>query len=1329
VDAYVLLAEPGAGKSKAFECEWKADPEGTIYISARDFVTLQPRPEWFHRTLYIDALDEMQASSGSHDGPLDAIRARLDELGRPRFRLSCREADWLGAVGVDRLRAVTRSGDVTVLQLEALESSEIVSLLGAWPERVPDVGEFMREAEQRQLVPLLRNPLLLKLMVDAVRGNLWPKGREETYRLACERLASEYNDSHRIAMRGATLNVNDLLNDSGLLCSVLLLSGRDAYSETSESNCSEIAIDTLPGELGVRDVRAALGSKVFIASGDRRVPRHRTVAEYLAARAIAKRVAQSGLPINRVLALMSIDGGIAESLRGLNAWLAVHCISERNLLIDRDPLGVVLYGDVQSFSVADKNHVLRGLHRDALRFPWFRSGNWQSQPFGALGTAEMQETLERLIADPARDSAHQSLLDCALDAIRHGELMPGIAASLEHVLRDSSYQSVIRVAALKAWLRQSNANIVGAQAFLDDIETGALDDADDELCGLLLRSLYPSQLTPSETLGHLHPPKVDNLIGAYYMFWAREFLECTPDELLPTLVDGLVAYTAKRPITGRAHDFHELVAQALTRALRASGAQESTDRVYRWLGAGLDEYGLARFTDNEGDGLREWLGLHPCVQKAVVEYGFSHIEPAPKDGARHFWQCGERLFRARQPRDWFQWLLRLAAKSKDEALVKYCFEQAAFAAVNPSPDFDVSMEDVEQWIDANSVYWPQAGGWLEMAWSVPLDAWQGDHHRRMREHEIERNQAKSERRRQLLPHLEAVRAGTASPRIMQGIAFAYQERFSDVIGRTPEARIQDFLANGPEEVAGALSGLKSMLLRQDLPDFEEILRLERDGKHHLLRAPCLLAAELIHRDDSSAPLRWDEALVRRMVAFRLTDGTGETPDWFTLLVEHRAALVADVLIQYGLAALRKREGAHWNSLWALAQEGDNRAVARIALPTLLRKFPARANEAQVGFLNECLLYSSAIHLDPNDLSGIVRERLALRDLDPGQRIAWLVAGLGIDPGTSAQVLIEFVGNSQPRAAHLGRALQGQKKFLLDGPSIPIDALSRIIEVLARGSQPDVQDGARWMTAADRSGEVVKRLIGRLAASPEQDAKHELDRLSSAPALQRWGNALEVGRWEHLQAARIAHFRHASADDVVRTIANQSPANALDIAALAIDQMHILEGKLRGDESNGLLLFRRDNRVDARSENDCRDVLLNKLREPLLMHQVQVEREASAAHEKRTDIRLTAIIRGQRVAVPIEIKKDDYRGEETNRGSLWTAWRRQLDELYVVDPSAQGIGIYLVLWFGVKPRPSPEGIRPTSARHLKQLLCERIPDEDHPRLRVVVLDLSLPHPKI
>ena len=92
---YVLLGEPGSGKTTAFEMECDADPESGERFSARDFAALDvdSRPEWRGKTLFIDGLDEMRTASrdwrraSSRPGRPDSRRrrrsARVSESSTP----------------------------------------------------------------------------------------------------------------------------------------------------------------------------------------------------------------------------------------------------------------------------------------------------------------------------------------------------------------------------------------------------------------------------------------------------------------------------------------------------------------------------------------------------------------------------------------------------------------------------------------------------------------------------------------------------------------------------------------------------------------------------------------------------------------------------------------------------------------------------------------------------------------------------------------------------------------------------------------------------------------------------------------------------------------------------------------------------------------------------------------------------------------------------------------------------------------------------------------------------------------------------------------------
>ena len=74
----------------------EAKQPGCAFVTARQFVRRDPKchPQWTGRTLFIDGLDEIRAGAGDPRDPLDEIIARLDALGNPPFRLSCRVGSW-----------------------------------------------------------------------------------------------------------------------------------------------------------------------------------------------------------------------------------------------------------------------------------------------------------------------------------------------------------------------------------------------------------------------------------------------------------------------------------------------------------------------------------------------------------------------------------------------------------------------------------------------------------------------------------------------------------------------------------------------------------------------------------------------------------------------------------------------------------------------------------------------------------------------------------------------------------------------------------------------------------------------------------------------------------------------------------------------------------------------------------------------------------------------------------------------------------------------------------------------------------------------------------
>ena len=1321
VDAYVLLGDPGAGKSESLQAE--ADVGDGTYRSARDFIALGVEPAGARTALFIDGLDEMRAGSADGRVPLDAIRARLNGLGRPRFRLSCREHDWRAQTDLAALNQVAPGGVVQELHLEPLSRDEQRQVLEARSSEVPDVQDFFKHADEHGLANLFGNPLLLDLTIRAVatQGG-GPGSRRSIYDLACRELATERSLTHLEAKPLGPGDVDRLLDDAGLLCALLLLSGRASLTRAQNATPSSIAWHVLPAELSLHDPGAALASKVFVTTMGDSTPRHRSISEYLAGQAIARRL-QRGLPLGRVLALIQGgDGGIVEPLRGLLGWLAVHDVHDREHLIRLDPLAVVLNGDVAAFSITDKRVLLEALRDEARRNPWFRSGQWVSYPFAPLASPDMADALAQVLADHSTEDAHQALVECVLDALNHGQPIPELRVLIEAWVEDASAQFRNRFGALRAWKRCTAFDAVKAREWLDQFHQHRVPDLDARLAGELLFYLYPEHVGASEVLRYWPQPGTVSATSDLPQFWYGGLIEQTR----PT--DFAVLAEAWLRLNPPAHHPHHdgtrlrLCSSILANALEQSGDQASDEHLHAWLGIAVDVHGFSKLDrDAGGSRVAQWLGDRPQRLKSVVAIGWSATPKNEPSGRRFYWEGEQRLHGARLPHDWLHWLLQQATEALNEDLADYCFSQVARAVVDPPAGFAVpTMEQLEAWVGANARRWPQAQEWLLRQWRSTLeDNWQGDHFRRQRKHEAEALANKEARRNALVPHYDAIVSGSAPAHLMHQLAGAYDKRFYDIRGDTAEQRVQDFLVADEATAHAAIANLPLVLERADLPSADEVLGLDAKGQYHLLRPVALLAARLAHEHAPHAVDAWPEPLLGTLVACWLTDGMGEMPGWYKTAVESRPEVIAPLLLRHALPRLRRKGPLFVAGLWALSREPGHAKLARLVLPPLLEGFPQRASESARRELNGSLL--AAVHLlDDRTASRLVRSKVDHPSIDAAQRICWLVADLPYR-ADAAQRLLDAVGKNERRSVVLGIALHEQGSLGRALKRVPAATLSRLIELLAPITQPEWPLGAYSVAPAHERGDTVRALIGLLAGDPQPAAAAEMKRLLDLPRLAPWREHLRYSMLSQQVVAREARYVHPSHQAAALTLANRAPANRADLMALTLDHLRDIERHLRGSDSFELKFFwnaKVGGAMTPINENDCRDLLLAKLRDRLSPLGIHVVPERRAANDKRADLRVEFMAGGQQLAVPVEIKKE-------NNDSLWLAWRDQLQSLYAIDPAADGYGIYLVLWFGHRPRSSPEGERPAGADDLGRRLTERIPSTDRARLAVHAMDLSLP----
>lgn len=1311
--AYVLLGEPGAGKTTAFEME--AQAAGTVPVSARDFIALPPLPEWAEKPVFIDGLDEVRAGSADNMTPLDAIRRKLVQIGQPVFRLSCREADWLGS-DRDRLNRITPQG-VAVFHLDDLTDEQVRSILSQ-DHGVSDHEDFIQTARARGLEALLRNPQSLKMLAEAVEGG-WPDSLTDTFELACQRLATEHNRQHRDVTRNRRLAPDRLLEAAGQLCAIQLLGGLAGFA--LDEDAADVAHPTLQS-VGLdltQAHRQALASRLFESRGneDRREATHRRIAEFLAARYIARQIDQEGLPLGRIRSVITAgDSGVISDLRGLHAWLAALCAGARHTLIEADPLGAVLYGDVKSFPTNDKRRVLTALGREAQRYPWFRSQDWNAPPFGSLADRESAACFRDILESPDRDQAHESLVDCVLEAIRHGDPLPEIGDTLLAVARDDSRWPVNRKSAVEAFIHATNGLPGPLRALLDDIAGGRVVDGDDELTGMLLSALYPQHASPSEILAYLHPPKEPTLIGHYLMFWSRKFLERTPAGEIPAVADRFAEALKNLPSFRGDFHFRRLSGELLVKVLRTSGDSAPPERVWRWLGIGLDEHAHSHLDKEHQEQISDWLSQRSQKLRELLEFAFAQCA-RKKDVLRCLFETEHRIYDARLPPDTADWLFEQAASFRSAEARNYLFNRAAMALLRQL-DYTPSLLDALLSITArHPELQPNVDAWLRCDW----DDWRREDAQRKRRRSSEEENRIAEWQRFLRTHHAAVESGTAHPKIMKDLAMIYFGRFSETQGKNPVTRLQAWFGGDAGMVLTVLAGLRRTLAREDLPTVSEIVKLAVDNRHHDIAEACLAGAEELFRADPRQALALDDEVLARLVCFRLTHNYDGSPEWFETMLVQRPQLVADVLVAYA-SAVFKTGKEHVAGIFPLAYDDRYRDVGRRSALRLLAAYPTRVRRERLGDLGT-LLVAALKHGDRQELADLIATKLSYKSLDVAQRTLWLCAGLLLDPARYEGLLSDHIEGNQARSM-LAAGFFGERPMQATGlPELSESALVMLIRSIGPYTTPERPSGFHGVSAEMNAADLVRALIARLGTRASDTASKAFSALLKDESLLAWRDRLREHQESQRVVVREARFRYPSAAAIAKLLENGPPANAADLKALLAQHLRDIGRSDRDGNKTGYLRYwntdKDDKPISAKMENPCRDRLLEFLEEKIRGIGVELMPEGEYRANKRADIRASFGGIGG-FNVPIEIKRDSHK-------DLWKSWRTQLLAHYVRDPGAEGHGIYLVFWFGGAGMPAAAdgGRPPSSADELESRLSAMLGDSEKPFVEIIVLDCA-PH---
>ncbi len=251
----VLLGEPGVGKSTEFERAAAGEADAEMMPVGR-FLS-RPASATRGRTLYLDGLDEHRARTGGGRSVMDHILGKLEELGGPMVRLSCRSADWYDGSDAGMLSQTGR--EPVVLELLPLRFEDAVVIAGA---QLGDAGAFIAGARACNLDPWLLNPEPLGLRLEShVSGGGWPVTRTALFENARAQLLTELNDEHAEVV-GDTLSDPALSAAADRLAAVALLANRSGFAlHANQAEAEFAAILSLDGDVPALSAAAVLAGR------------------------------------------------------------------------------------------------------------------------------------------------------------------------------------------------------------------------------------------------------------------------------------------------------------------------------------------------------------------------------------------------------------------------------------------------------------------------------------------------------------------------------------------------------------------------------------------------------------------------------------------------------------------------------------------------------------------------------------------------------------------------------------------------------------------------------------------------------------------------------------------------------------------------------------------------------------------------------------------------------------------------------------------------------------------------------------------------------------
>ena len=1266
--------------------------------------------------VFIDALDEKR-SRGDDPDSINGIIEKIVALKPSKVRISCRSLDWLGETDLVLFRPYfENNGGYAVVKLEHLsedEQLEILSDLG-----VIEPKQFVQEAGKKGLHSLLSNPQTLQMLEKAVQGGTWPDSRFETFQKATSLLLIEHN-SQKQSKISKSYSLDELLEAAGAVCASMLVSDTAGVSLQPSSVVADYpSFDQVPFE-DKAIVAAALQSRVFEhLRASVAFASHRTIAEYLGARWLAEQV-KNGLPLDRVLSLITVDGYPALELRGLYAWLPSFLPNHAIRLIKGDPLAVTMYGDPKTLSTELRLTLIKSIQDHSAHDPWFNRGDIEQETLGNLSGHDMIDVFRTLLN--IRDENYR-LRVLILDAIENGPQVPALLNVLIGVLKNCEATYVERERAFRAAVAMSPE---GIEKVAEVTKVEFLSDRNNcRLAANVIREYYPGFFTPDD---------IAQLVSVYLSETGSRVLgelwfvhEKIPDEELDDVLDKVsnIIGSDKNANWQSRSEVANLFSELLIRVIELQ-EKPKAEKLYYWLSAlhlhgKRDSYGSSRTNP-----IRDWLKNHPDLVRQMCRIAFD------QHAGQRWWMFWHdfrgAVFHAFDLGLFVSDLLDICldhavdVEKRNDAyslLISYAYQ---------CEPVDIELFNVLFELSSHETF---TDTFLNAA-SMPVESW---HHedavrsietQRKQEHRQKKTKEDFDKENDLI--INGDHMGW-----MSWISRVYYGRFSDT--DKSQNKHDRLVAELGEDRAGiAEAGMENLIYQTDkLPNTDSVLDLRKKNKYQPWWYAIIGGLDLLWQNGQSIREIPDTAIAAGLAVemhYPVWDQDGNQISqtkhgWIEAAYSERQSLVLEVFekcARFDLECGRDSSDA----IFRLSTEDTLKKASAHLLFSLLKVYPNSKPNLLRRLLSESLQHPELRSELPSLLTEVVSD---LGKLEEEQQTIWLGAAFSLEQEKLPDALIRRFeeANDTDILWSMKRAVS---EFRDDEDSGGFSGLSTDrVRILAElfGTRFPIEESPEGGWSGDNNNwdanEYVRHLINELSGRTDDKSIDALRQLSENHEMVGYRRHLLHARANQATLFRQKRYVQPGWNETVDALHGGLPANMADLLSLTVDHLHTVQRELQNNNIDALKVFWNEDRygriTNPKPEESARDALVMHLRPVFEPQKVRVEPEGHMNQDKRADM-IVLPPPGQKL--PVELKRDYH-------SDVWSACHTQLDRLYTRDPEAEGHGIFAVFWYGVKrpkkiPKP-PENIKmPTSAKEMETALRSLIPVDKRTQLKAVVLDVS------